>query len=201
MSRVEAQDSPRVALHLFGDQFMGIQGPVVYPQYAWNIGLPIASVGGYGYLEAAPHQPFFTNNLVVFTPNAATWFSVHTETGGMPNEGLKFFQIGPRINMTCAIPKVKRPMEHLFVAVLPRFEGVRPNNILLAGATNRFKITGFLLGSVEGYRRFYPRGAYFGEYWALVHPKKTPHLSWGMFILNDSTKSVSLGFGGRVSLF
>lgn len=149
-SGVLAQDSPRFAFHSFSDQFAGGQGAVVYPQYAWNIKAPIANVGGYGYIEVAPHEPFFTNNLVVFTANAATWFSVHTETGGMPNEGLKFFQVGPRINMTSAIPKLKGPMDHLFVAVLPRFEGVRPNNLLLAGATNRFKITRVLHGSLEG---------------------------------------------------
>lgn len=198
---LNAQDTPRASLHLFSDQFVGDEGVVLYPQYAWNFRIPTGNIGGYGFAEVAPYEPLFTNHLVVYTPSVMTWFSVHTETGGAPIKGTHFFQVGPRINVVNAIPKLKKSMNQIFIAALPRCEGVRPNNILLAGATNRFKITKTLRGSLEGYRRFFPHGAYYGEYWILVHPEKTPHFSWGMFILNDSNQKVSVGFGARISLF
>lgn len=197
---LNAQDSPKATLRVWSDFFGGNQGVVIYPQYAWGVTTPIGNFSGFGFVEVAPHEPFFTNHLAVFTPKAANWFSVHTETGGLPNAGLRFFQIGPRINATAVVPKLKKPMHHLFVAVLPRFEGIRPNNILVAGATNRFAITKGLQGSVEGYQRFFPHRPDYAEYWFLVHPKRTSHLSFAAFVLNDGS-GVSVGFGTRVSFF
>ena len=200
---MDAQESnPKAALHVFADGFCGHGGCVAYPQYAWMEKIPSAgTISGYGFAEAAPHEPFFVNNLIILTPAAAPWFSVHSEIGAKPNLGLSFVQVGPRVNLTKAIPKLGKPMDHLFITVLPRFEGIRPNNILLAGATNRFKIAEDLSASVEGYRRFFPGGGYYGEYWMLVHPQKTPHLSWGAFVLNDSSVGTSVGLGARISLF
>jgi hypothetical protein len=198
---LNAQEPPRASLHVWSDQFGGVDGATFYPQYGWSVKIPTGTMSGFGFAEVAPYEPFFTNHLVVYTPSAATWFSVHTETGGNPNKGKHFFQIGPRFNLTNAIPALKKPMDHLFVAVLPRYEGVRPNNLLVAGATNPFKVTKNLKGSIEGFRRFFPHGAYYGEYWVLVHPKPTPRLSLGAFILNDSSSHTSVGFGARFSLF
>lgn len=199
---MDAQESnPKAALHVFADGFCGNEGCVAYPQYAWMAKTPVGTTSGYGFVEAAPHEPFFVNNLVIITPTAAPWFSVHSEIGGKPNLGLSFVQVGPRVNVTKAIPKLGKPMDHLFVTVLPRFEGIRPNNLLLAGATNPLKVTKDLSVSIEGYRRFFPHNGYYGEYWILAHPSKTPRLSWGMFILNDSSSTTSVGFGGRISLF
>lgn len=191
---------PKVSFHAWSDFFGGNQGVVLYPQYAWSAKTPVGNLNGFGFVEVAPHEPFFTNHLAVFTPKAASWFSVHTETGGLPRAGLGFFQIGPRLNATAMIPKLKKPLHHLFVTALPRFEGIRPNNILVAGATNRFHIGHRLEGSVEGYRRFFPHRPDYAEYWLLAHPKATPHFSWAVFVLNDGNR-VSVGFGTRISFF
>ena len=196
-----AQEAPKASLHLFSDQFGGADGAVFYPQYAWHVKVPTGTASGYGFGEVAPYEEFFTNHLVILTPDKAPWFSVHAEIGGKPNLGLSFVQIGPRINLTSAIPWLARPMDHAFFTALPRWEGIRPNNALLAGATNRFKVTNNLQASIEGYRRFFPHGGYYGEYWLLAHPKKTPHLSPGIFILNDSSSTTSVGLGMRLSLF
>jgi hypothetical protein len=197
---MNAQEStPKASLHVWNDTFASTSGAVVYPQYGWQLKVPTGTFSGYGLGSAVPHQEFFTNHLVIYTPQVAPWFSVHTETGGNPNAGAHFFQIGPRINVTSAIPKLKKPLDHLFITALPRFEGVRPNNLLVAGGTNNFKVTKTVSVSIEGYRRFFPRGGYYGEYWVLAHPQSTPHLSWGMFTANDSNQKVVVGFGGRLA--
>lgn len=191
--------APPATFHVWSDFFGGNQGAVVYPQYAWSVNTSAGNFSGFGFVEVAPREPFFTNNLVVYTPPQVAWFSVHTETGGVPFKGLSFFQIGPRINVTEVVPKLKKPMHHLFVAALPRFEGIRPNNLLVAGATNRFKLTNSIDWSIEGYRRFFPNHHDYAEYWLLVHPKEIPRMSFGTFILNDN--KVSIGFGMRISFF
>lgn len=196
-----AQETPKASLHLFSDEFAGADGAVFYPQYAWILKVPIGMASGYGSGEVAPYEDFFTNHLVIYTPSFATWFSVHTETGGYPNKGMHFFQIGPRINVPNAIPAIKKPIDHLFVTALPRFIGVRPNNILVAGATNQFKLGRNAQWWIEAYCRFFPQGQHYNEDWFLVHPKQTPHVSWGVFILNDTSSHTSVGFGGRLSLF
>jgi hypothetical protein len=198
---VYAQEVARTSLHIWTDQFGSSGGVVIYPQYSWSVKVPTGCIGGYGFVETAPHEELFTNNLAIYTPAHAPWYSVHTETGGNPNAGTSFFQLGPRVNVVNSIPWLKRPMDHLFFAALPRFKGVRPNNLLIAGATNSFAVTKTLQGSVEGYNRFLTQGAYYGEYWFLVRNKRTPHTSLGLFILNDSAKRVIVGFGGRISLF
>ena len=196
-----AQEPPKTAyLHAWSDVFGSYDGAVLYPQYAWGVTTPIGNFNGYGFIEAAPHEPLFTNHLAVFTPKPAAWFSVHTETGGLPDKGLSFFQVGPRINVAEVAPKIRKPLQYLFVAALPRSEGIRPNNLLVAGATNHFKITDGVEGSFEGYRRFFPHRPDYAEYWFLVHPKATPHLSWSVFVLNDGRR-FSVGGGARVSFF
>ena len=194
------ETAPKASLHVWSDEFAGPDGPVAYPQYGWRLKVPTGTLSGYGLASVVPHEKFFTNHLVVYTPSIAPWFSVHTETGGNPIAGGHFHQIGPRVNIANVVPKLKS-MDHLFVAVLPRFIGVRPNNILLSGATNPFKVTKSVQMSVEGYRRFFPHGGYYGEYWVLAHPKQTKQLSYGIFIANDSNQKVVIGVGGRISLF
>jgi hypothetical protein len=107
------------------DTFGTSQGAVIYPQYSWTIHVPNMKVSGYGYVESAPGEALFTNNLVVFTAPKVPWFSVHTEVGGALNQSATFVQIGPRFNATDGIPRLRGVFEHLFAAVLPRFEGVR----------------------------------------------------------------------------
>jgi len=96
--------------------------------------------------------------------------------------------------------KLKKPVHHLFVTALPRFVGIRPNNLLIAGASNGFHIAKGVDGSIEGYRRFFPHRPDYAEYWALVHPKATPNVAWAVFVLQDG-KRVSVGFGARVTFF
>ncbi len=181
------------------DTFGGRQGLVVYPQYAWGLKTGVGNFSGYGFIEAAPHEPLFTNNLVVYTPTKLPQFSVHTETGGMPEKSLGFFQVAPRWNVHETIPGLKRPLHHIFVVVLPRFIGIRPNNLLLAGATNRFKVAPGVRASVEGYRRFFGGGRRdYSEYWFMMHPKKVEHLSFGAFVLQDGNRT-SLNAGIRIS--
>ena len=200
VTALHAEEPSNVTFHVWTDLFGGSQGAVVYPQYAWDAKTPIGDFGGYGFVEVAPHEPLFTNHLVIYTPNQTPWFSIHTETGGIPNKGLNFFQIGPRLNVTKILPSLKKPMHHLFVTALPRFEGIRHNNVLVAGATNQMTIMRGLKLSVEGYRRSFAHGYGYGEYWILVHPKATPHLSLGTFI-HDDGGHVSVGFGTRISLW
>ena len=190
--------SGQVTGHVWLDTFGGSQGAVVYPQYAWGVTTPAGSFNGFGFLEVAPHEPLFTNHLVVFTPKTMPWFSVHTETGGLPDKGLGFHQIGPRVNIQEAIPNLKGPFDHLFVVALPRFIGVQPNSLLVSGGTNRFAVTKSMQGSVEGFRRFFPHRPDYSEYWFLVHPKK--NISFATFILQDGSR-VSVGFGTRISFF
>lgn len=198
---LHAQETPKASLHLYSDQFGGSDGAVFYPQYAWNVKIPTGRMSGYGFGEVAPYEPFFTNHLIIYTPNFASWFSVHTEVGGAPNKGTHFVQIGPRINPIAIAPQLKKPMAFMFVTALPRFEGVRPNNLLVAGGTNTFVLNKNLGWHIESYIRIFPGGSYYNENWVLIHPKRTPHFLPGLFVLNDSSEKVSVGFGLRISAF
>src|SRR4029077_16278375 len=84
-SGLNAQEPPKATLHVWSDFFGGNQGVVLYPQYAWGIKTSFGNCNGYCFIEVAPHEPLFTNHLAVFTPKAVPWFSVHTETGGLPD--------------------------------------------------------------------------------------------------------------------
>jgi len=186
------------------DTFAGPQGIVVYPQYAWSLKTDLCNLSGYGFFEAvAPHELPFTNHLVICTPAKLPQFSIHTETGGFPTKSLGFFQVAPRLNVHETIPALKRPMSYLFVAVLPRFIGIRPNNLLIAGATNRFKILPDVKGSVEGFYRVFGGGRPdYGESWLLLYPKKTaPHLSFAAHLIYDGgrTRPTTISAGIRIS--
>ncbi|MES2213662.1 MAG: hypothetical protein V4473_02375 [Patescibacteria group bacterium] len=191
----------RGQVHAWVDTFGGSQGAVLYPQYGWSLKTSVGSLNGFGFMEVAPHEPLFTNHLVVFTPGKQSVFSVQTETGAVPNLTLGFHQIGPRVNIHALVPKLKKPLHHLFVTALPRFIGIRPNNLLLAGASNRFTVAKNVQASVEGYRRFFAGNRPdYAEYWFLVHPKATGRFSFAVFGLQDGDKH-SIGFGTRLSLF
>jgi len=192
-----SSNPPQATGSVWLDLFAGPDGAVVYPQYGWGLDTNVGNFSGYGFVEIAPHEPFFTNHLVIYTPKKTPWFSVHTETGGIPLESLGFFQIAPRLNVHETIPALKKPMHHLFVAVLPHVVGIRPDNLLIAGATNRFTVSGIQM-SAEGYRRFFGDGQPdYGEYWLLVHPQKTKHLSFGAFLLHHGSRA-SFSVGVRV---
>jgi len=79
-------NTPRATGSVWLDVFGGPQGAVIYPQYSWNVNTRAGSIGGYGFLEVAPHELLFTNHLVIYTP-PKRWFSIHTETGGIPLRG------------------------------------------------------------------------------------------------------------------
>ena len=175
---------------VFLDLFAGPEGAVIYPQYAWGLKTSAGDLGGYGFVEVAPHEPFFTNHLVVYT-SPMKQFSVHTETGGLPGDGLGFFQVGPRLNIHGTITPLKRPLHHFFVVALPHVAGIRPNNLLVAAATNRFKLTSGLKVSAEGYRRIFGDNVPdYSEYWLLFHPEKIQHFSFGAFVLHHGSQKV-----------
>ena len=192
---------PLVSGAVWLDIFGGPSGAVIYPQYAWKAKTFIGTFNGYGFVEVAPHEPFFTNHLVVYTLPVARWFSLQTETGGKPNAAPRvgFFQLGPRVNIHEVFPGLKKLLDHLFAAVLPRFVGIRANNLLLAGGTNKFRVARGLEVSVEGYRRFFASGRPdYAEYWLLLHPAKTKPVSFAAFVLQDGSR-VSTAFGIRVT--
>ena len=180
------------------DLFAGPDGIVIYPQYGWSLKTDVGDFSGYGFVEVAPKEPFFTNHLVIYTPKKMPQFSVHTETGGIPLKSLGFVQVGPRLNVHETVPVLKKPLSYLFVTALPHLVGIRPDNLLIAGATNRFKVAGIKM-SVEGYRRFFGDDAPdYSEYWLLIHPEGTKHLSFGVFLLQDGSR-MSFSAGVRLS--
>jgi hypothetical protein len=196
---VAAGENPKATLHTWTDTFGLSQGVILYPQYAWSVKTSTVAVNGFGFVESAPHERLFTNNLVWFTPTQAKWFSVHTETGGFPAHNLGFYQIGARVNTTEMIPRLKKPLARLFVAALPRFIGIRPNNILVAGATNPVKIKRAEIWT-EAYYRFFPSGHPYGEWWFLIKPKPTSRFSYGALV-HHTGKNNYVGVGFRASFF
>lgn len=195
-----AEEPPKATLHAWGDAFGLSQGAILYPQYAWSVKTSAIAINGYGFVESTPNERMFSNHLVWYTPTKAPWFSVHTETGGFPAHNLGFHQIGPRINTTEAIPQLKKPLARLFVAVLPRFIGIRPNNLLVAGATNPVKFKKAEVWT-EAYYRFFPSGHPYGEWWILVKPKPTSRFSYGALIHHVGGDNNYVGFGLRASFF
>lgn len=199
VAMAQTNNPPQATGSVWLDTFGGPQGAVIYPQYGWGLKTSAGNFSGYGFIEVAPHEPLFTNHLLIYTPTKIPQFSIQTETGGIPGKSLGFFQIGPRWNIHETIPILKRPMHYLFIAVLPRFIGIRPNNMLIAGGTNRFKVAHDIQASIEGYHRFFG-GDHpdYSEYWFMVHPKKTGHVSFGAFLLQDGSRT-SLNAGIRIS--
>jgi hypothetical protein len=116
-------------VHAWIDAFGGSQGAVVYPQYVWTIVTPVGAFNGFGLAEVIPHEEFFTNHLMSFTPSSFKGFL----STRLPRAGLSFFQLGPRVNFTEAVPKLKKPMNQLYLAALPRFEGIRPQQSPASG--------------------------------------------------------------------
>lgn len=195
----DAPTTPQATAHVWVDAFGGKDGVVIYPQYAWSLETSAGKVTGFGFGEGAPHEPLFTNHLLVFSPGKQNVFSVHTETGGLPADGRAFFQAGPRVNIHEAVPKLKGTVAYLFVAVLPHLEGIRTNNVLVSGATKPVPIVKSVEFSLEAYRRFFLDGPDYSEYWYILHPKGSK-LSYAVFVLIDGNRA-SLAFGGRFSAF
>lgn len=194
-----AQDTPKATLNIWTEGFATSQGAIIYPQYAWGMKTSGGNVNGFGFVESTPNERMFSNHLVWYTPPKINWLSIHTETGGFPAHSLGFFQLGPRVNVTEAIPKLKKPLARLFVTALPRFVGIRPKNILVGGATNSVKVKGFAVW-VEGYRRFFPDGSGYGEYWLMTKPNSKSPVSFGV-IGHHVTGNSYIGVGLRVSFF
>lgn len=181
-------------LQVWADVFGTHRGVVFYPQYAWKYG----SFNGFGFAEVAPGEKMFVNNLVVYTPKQIPWFSVHTETGGYPVHSQGFFQLGPRVNVLKIFPRLSKPFANVFIAPLPRFIGIRPNNVLIAGSTKPFRLSGVVLWG-EGYRRIFSQGPAYGEYWFLASKKQSP-FSVGLFI-HDHGGNRYVGCGVRYKFF
>jgi len=190
---------PQFSETVYLDTFGGADGVVFYPQYGWSLRTKAGNLSGYGFIEVAPKEPTFTNHLVIYTSPKAPMVSVHTETGGIPHLKKGFFQVGPRFNATAAAPKALRSMQYLFVTYLPHVSGIRPNNLLIAGGTKQFQVRPGLKVSAEGYRRVFGNNrADYSEYWLLLHPAKTKHVSFGAFVLKDGSRTSLFG-GVRVS--
>ena len=180
------------------DVFGGTRGVVVYPQYAWSVPTSAGKFGGFGFVESAPGELFFTNHLVNFTPKAASWFTAHGEIGGIPAKGKAFVQLGPRINLHKAIPKLEKAMPRLFVAYLPELRGIRTRNLLISGATREFPIVGKrVTASVEGYDRIFDGHSY-GEAWLLCHVRSWKHITPAAFVIRDTGRYV-VSFGLRIA--
>jgi hypothetical protein len=77
--------------------------------------------------------------------------------------------------------------------------GIRPNNILVAGATNSVKIKKVAVWG-EAYRRFFPHGPAYGEYWVLAKPTPKSPVSFGVLAHHNGDNSY-VGLGVRLSLF
>jgi len=200
-SGLSAQEKPKAEGHVWIDAFGGNQGLTVYPQYGWKLPTSLGGLSGYGFpVEITAHEQGFLNNLVIFTPGKQNMFSIHTETGAVPMLHLGFHQIGPRVNVHEVIPKAKKVMDYTFVTVLPRFIGIRPNNLLIAGSTKKFKVRKDVRAFIEGYRRFFPGGRPdYAEYWMMIEPEQTKPFSFGAFIVHDGEK-VSVNFGVRLTV-
>jgi len=185
--------------HVWIDGFALDKGVVLYPQYSWNATTPAGSFNGYGFIESTPGERVFANNLMIYTPRNIDWFSIHVEVGGFPAHDLGFHQIGPRININEAVPGLKKSFPRLFVAVLPRFIGIRPNNILVAGASKPVSIRNTDVW-VEGYSRFFPKGLPYGEYWVMLKRKEFGRFSVGALV-HTADKHTYVGFGLRIPMF
>lgn len=181
------------------DVFGGRAGAVLYPQYSWGMRTPAGNFSGYGFVEVAPHEPFFTNHLVIYCPPKSP-LCVHTETGGAPNEQGSFhFQVGPRVNVHALVPPLGKRISHLFVAQLPSLGNARPPNTLIAGGTRQFKVASGVKASVDGYRRIFPGSRLdYGEYWFLAHPARVKPMSFGVFLLHHG-RDKHLAVGVRIA--
>ncbi len=189
----------KAAFHTWVDAFGSNQGAILYPQYSWELKTSGGNINGYGFVESTPHERAFSNHLVWYTPPKMAWFSAHTETGGFPWHNLGFFQVGPRFHLTKIVPYLGKPMARMSVVVLPRFIGIRPNNLLINGATNVVKLKGFDIWA-ESYYRFFPKGHPYGETWVLSRPERS-RIAFGILIHNPGNGNNYVGFGIRTNFF
>ncbi|TSC77938.1 MAG: hypothetical protein G01um101424_72 [Parcubacteria group bacterium Gr01-1014_24] len=84
------------------------------------------------------------------------------------------------------------------MSYLPALAGIRPNNTILAGGTRKFGLGSTLAVSGEGYRRFFPDGADYSEFWMFVGVERMKHFTPAVFILTDG-EAKSFAIGGRFS--
>ena len=197
-----AQSPEKASGNAWLDLFGGPNGTVVYPQYAWKVPTSIGTMSGYGFLEVAPYEKLFQNNLVVFTPKPMAWFSVHAEIGDLPAHWKGFVQVGPRVNLHNAVPKLAKVLPSLWVAYLPELRGIRTTNLVAAGATRQFPIIGQkFTAHLEGFDRIFGTFDY-GEVWAVGHVRGLKHLEPVAHVIRDSTRraTYTVDFGFRLSL-
>lgn len=165
---------PRATGNVWLDVFAGPAGAVVYPQYGWAMNTTAGKFAGYGFVEVAPHEKLFSNNLVNFTPAGAKWFTIHGELGGLPAHKRGFAQLGPRFNFVAAAPETKKVLAFAFAVYLPELTGIRTRNVLIAAESQKFSLTphGKIKGSLEFFDRIFPdKNPDYAELWLVVHVK------------------------------
>ncbi len=170
------------------ETFAGPDGAVIYPQYAWTIPTAAGKFGGYGFVQSAPHERVFNNNLVNFTPKAAQWFTAHGEIGDVMFHRKGFVQLGPRANIQKMIPKLDKILPNLFIAYLPAFAGIRTNNVLVAGATLQFPVVSKHFGvHLEAFNRTFADFSY-GEAWLIGHVNGWKRIQPIVHVIRDSSR-------------
>jgi hypothetical protein len=190
---------PKATGSVWLDAFGGPKGAVIYPQYTWSIPTSIGSFGGYGFLESAPHELLFSNNLIGFTPAVTPWFTVHSEVGGLPGKQLGFVQLGPRVNFHKAIPGVHKAMAFAWAAYCPELVGIRTKNVVVAGASQAFPVIGRrLTAHIEAFDRIFANGSY-GEMWLVMQPRGLNRFEPVAHVIRDTGRYV-VSAGLRIKL-
>lgn len=182
--------------HFWIDTFALNKGIIFYPQYSYELNTNIGKFNGYGFIESTPGEQSFANNLFVYTPKGTrNIFSIHNEIGGFLFHNKYFFQSGPRVNIGNI--KTNKIISNMFITFLPKFYGIRPNNVLIAGSTKPliYKNNNFWL---EGYRRFSSGGDY-AEYW-LLYSREKSKVGYGALIHRNGKNSY-IGYGIRLNIF
>lgn len=183
------------------DLAAGNNGGVIYPQYAWAAPVSGGTFSGYGFLESAPYERLFMNNLVTFTPTDASWFTAHGEIGGLPGHAKGLVQLGPRVNLQKIIPKLNKAASYVFVAYLPALAGIRTNNVLVAGESRQFPIVGQrFTAHIEAFDRIFANFSY-GEVWFVGHVRSWKHIEPITHMIRDTSRSpvYTVAFGVRIS--
>ena len=184
------------------DVFAGKNGAVIYPQYTWSAPTPFGNCGGYGFVESAPGELLFNNNLVNCTPSVTPWFTIHAEIGDVTAHQKGFVQLGPQVNLNKVIPGTSKAVTMLWASYLPAMAGIRTNNFVIAGASRQFPVVGQrFTAHVEAFDRIFGTWSY-GEIWTVGHVRGWKHIDPVVHVIRDSSRQpvYTIAFGFRLSL-
>ena len=184
------------------DAFGGPSGVVIYPQYTWSVPTSFGSCGGYGFVESAPRELLFNNNLINCTPGKAPWFTVHSEVGDVPARTKGFVQLGPQVNLNKVIPGAPKAVTSFWASYLPALSGIRTKNLVVAGSSVQFPVIGErLTAHIEAFDRIFANWSY-GEIWVVGHVHGIKHVEPVAHIIRDTSRSpvYTVAFGVRLSL-